>query len=55
MTQPLSMWNDTPTKQAILDFLDKVTADGEDSFVPPAERIATIDNDGTLWCEKPVV
>ena len=55
MTQPLSMWKDTPTKQAILDFVDKVTADGEDSFVPPAERIATIDNDGTLWCEKPVV
>ena len=49
------MWKDTPTKQAILDFVDKVTADGKDSFVPPVERIATIDNDGTLWCEKPVV
>ncbi len=55
MTQPLSRWSDTPTKQAILDFVDKVTADGKDSFVAPAERIATFDNDGTLWCEKPVV
>jgi phosphoserine phosphatase len=49
------MWKDTPTKQAIVDFVDEVTADGEDSFVPPVERIATFDNDGTLWCEKPVV
>jgi phosphoserine phosphatase len=49
------MWNDTPTRQAILDFVDKVTANGEDSFVPPAERIATFDNDGTLWCEQPIV
>jgi phosphoserine phosphatase len=55
MTQPLSTWGDTPTKQAILDFVDKVTADGKNSFVAPAERIATFDNDGTLWCEKPVV
>jgi phosphoserine phosphatase len=52
--QPLPHWEDTPTKQAILDFVDKVTASGGDGFVPPAGRIATFDNDGTLWCEQPL-
>jgi hypothetical protein len=42
------------TRQAILDFVGKVTDPDGEGFVPPAERIATIDNDGTLWCEKPV-
>jgi hypothetical protein len=50
---PLPSWNDGPPKQAIVAFVAKVTnADGPD-FVPVAERIATFDNDGTLWCEKP--
>jgi phosphoglycolate phosphatase-like HAD superfamily hydrolase len=55
VTEPLSSWEETPTKQAILDFVDRVTADGAETFVPPAERIATFDNDGTLWCEQPMV
>ena len=49
----LSSWNEGPAKTAILDFVRAVTTPG-DSFVPPAERIATFDNDGTLWCEKPI-
>jgi phosphoserine phosphatase len=48
----LSHWRDGATRSAILAFLDSVTAPG-DGFVPVAERIATFDNDGTLWCEKP--
>jgi phosphoglycolate phosphatase-like HAD superfamily hydrolase len=51
---PLPSWNDGPTKQSILDFVGKVTDQGSPSFVPPSERIATFDNDGTLWCEQPV-
>src|SRR5262245_17671270 len=51
---PLPSWNDTPTKKALLDFVARVTVkDGKD-FVPVAERIATFDNDGTLWCEQPM-
>ena len=49
----LPSWNDGPAKAAILDFVRSVTAPGE-GHVPPADRIATFDNDGTLWCEKPV-
>jgi len=49
----LPSWNDTPTKQAILDFVGAVTDESGPGYVPPAERIATFDNDGTLWCEKP--
>jgi phosphoserine phosphatase len=50
---PLPSWNPGAVKQSILDFVKKVTADGGPDFVPPAERIATFDNDGTLWVEKP--
>jgi phosphoglycolate phosphatase-like HAD superfamily hydrolase len=50
----LSSWNDTPTRQAIQDFVAKVTHKDNASYVPPAERVAVFDNDGTLWCEKPV-
>ena len=50
---PLPSWNDRPAKQAIVDFVEKVTNEGGPDFVPPAERIATFDNDGTLWCEQP--
>jgi phosphoglycolate phosphatase-like HAD superfamily hydrolase len=54
MNSNLSFWNDTPTKKAILDFLAKVTDQNNTSYVPPEERVAVFDNDGTLWCEKPV-
>lgn len=50
----LPSWNDGPAKRAIVDFVARVTdADGPD-FVPPSERIATFDNDGTLWSEQPL-
>lgn len=49
----LVSWNDTSTKQAIVDSVARLTTDGPD-FVPPDERVATFDNDGTLWCEKPL-
>jgi len=51
---PLASWNDGPAKQAIVTFVGRVTAEGGADFVPPAERIATFDNDGTLWAEQPV-
>lgn len=53
-SDPLPSWNDGKAKQAILDFVAKVTRDGGPDFVKPAERIATFDNDGTLWAEQPV-
>ena len=52
MADPLSSWNDTPTRQAVVDFVTKVTS-GADA-VPVDERIAVFDNDGTLWTEKPL-
>ncbi len=51
---PLASWNDTEPKKAIIDFVEKVTKDGSPDFVPPAERIAVFDNDGTLWAEQPM-
>jgi phosphoserine phosphatase len=50
---PLPSWNAGAAKEAILAFIDRVTAPGPD-FVPPAERIAVFDNDGTLWAEYPM-
>ena len=50
MSEPLASWNDGPTKDAVLAFVERVSADG----VPPSERVAVFDNDGTLWCEKPL-
>jgi len=50
----LSSWSDGPSKQAILDFVSRVTAEGGPDFVPAPQRIATFDNDGTLWCEQPL-
>ncbi|MES1213201.1 MAG: HAD family hydrolase [Singulisphaera sp.] len=50
---PLASWHEGPAKAAILDFLKRVTTEGAPGFLPPEERIATFDNDGTLWCEKP--
>lgn len=52
---PLPSWNDGPNKQAVLDFVRRVTAAGSPDFVPVADRIATFDNDGTLWPEKPFI
>ena len=46
-------WVDGPARSAVLEFIQSVTTPGV-SFVPPPERIATFDNDGTLWCEKPL-
>ena len=51
---PLPAWNDGTAKAAILDFVARVTNEGGADFVPPAQRIATFDNDGTLWCEQPM-
>ncbi len=44
----------TSTKDAIVDFVGRVTAEGTSDYVDPAERVAVFDNDGTLWCEKPM-
>ena len=51
---PLPSWNDGKAKQSIIELVAKVTKPDSPDFVPVAERIATFDNDGTLWCEKPV-
>jgi phosphoglycolate phosphatase-like HAD superfamily hydrolase len=51
---PLPSWNDGPAKQAIVDFVRTTTENGGAKFVPPEERIATFDQDGTLWVEHPV-
>jgi phosphoserine phosphatase len=51
---PLPSWNDGPAKQAIVDFVKATTETGDASFVPPEERIATFDQDGTLWVEHPM-
>jgi phosphoserine phosphatase len=54
VSNQLELWNDGPTKSAILDFVTAVTTPNSPTFVQPADRIATFDNDGTLWCEKPM-
>jgi phosphoglycolate phosphatase-like HAD superfamily hydrolase len=51
---PLPSWNASPARQAIVDFVAAVTDPKSKDFVPPAERIATFDNDGTLWIEYPM-
>ena len=53
-TGPLPSWNDGAAKQAILDFVKDSTTESSPNFVPPAERIATFDQDGTLWVEQPL-
>jgi phosphoglycolate phosphatase-like HAD superfamily hydrolase len=53
-TRPLPSWNDTPTRAAILGFVEEVTRPGGGGYVPPEARVAVFDNDGTLWCEKPL-
>ena len=51
---PLPSWNDGPAKKALVEFVQATTTQGGPQFVPPAERIATFDQDGTLWVEHPV-
>jgi hypothetical protein len=50
----LTSWNDTAPRRAIVEFVERVTEEGGPDHVPRAERIAVFDNDGTLWCEKPM-
>jgi phosphoglycolate phosphatase-like HAD superfamily hydrolase len=50
----LGSWNDGPTKSEIISFVDRVTEENSPEFVPPPDRVAVFDNDGTLWCEKPM-
>jgi phosphoglycolate phosphatase-like HAD superfamily hydrolase len=52
-TDPLPSWNDGAAKKSIADFVVRVTTQGGPDFVPAPERIATFDNDGTLWTEQP--
>src|SRR5260370_27630064 len=51
---PLPSWNDGPAKQAIVEFVKATTTQGSPQFVPPEERVATFDQDGTLWVEHPM-
>jgi phosphoserine phosphatase len=50
----LASWNDGPAAAAIRNFVGRVAIEGSPEFVPPDERVAVFDNDGTLWCEKPM-
>jgi phosphoglycolate phosphatase-like HAD superfamily hydrolase len=52
--EPLPSWNDTAPRKAIVTFVERVTKQGSPDFVPEPERIATFDNDGTLWAEQPI-
>src|SRR6185312_13798414 len=52
---PLSSWNEGKVKNSIIDFVTRVTKEGGADFIPLDDRIATFDNDGTLWAEQPVV
>ena len=54
MVEPLASWTDGAAKAAIVEFVARVTTPGGTDHVPPAERVAVFDNDGTLWCEKPM-
>ena len=49
----LPSWNNTVTRQAILNFVAAASDEGDLDYVPPADRIAAFDNDGTLWVEQP--
>jgi hypothetical protein len=54
ITDPLLSWNDTASKKAIFNFVERVTKQSSPEFVPEGDRIATFDNDGTLWAEQPM-
>ena len=51
---PLPSWNDGPARRSVVAFVETVTREGGPGYVPPAERIAVFDNDGTLWSEQPM-
>lgn len=51
---PLPSWNEGQAKQSIVEFVARVTTEGHEDFVPPQQRVATFDNDGTLWAEQPI-
>lgn len=51
---PLPAWNDGAAKTSMMAFVERVTREGSPDFVPAAERVATFDNDGTLWAEQPM-
>jgi len=53
-SDPLPSWNAGASKASIMDFVNRVTAEGGPDFMPPPQRIATFDNDGTLWSEQPM-
>src|ERR1700710_521641 len=53
-SDPLPSWNDGATKKSITDFVARVTTQSGPDFVPVEQRIATFDNDGTLWVEQPM-
>jgi phosphoserine phosphatase len=50
----LASWNDTPARRTIVEFVERVTREEGRDYLPPSERIAVFDNDGTLWCEQPM-
>ncbi|APW61995.1 hypothetical protein BSF38_03527 [Paludisphaera borealis] len=50
---PLASWNESPTKRAVVSFVERVVKQGGPDFVPVADRVAAFDNDGTLWSEQP--
>ena len=54
MADPLSTWKDGPVKDAILGYVEQTCTEGSAGWVPAEERVAVFDNDGTLWCEKPM-
>src|SRR5947208_10343611 len=54
MTDPLATWNDGTVKEAILGYVDQSCSEGSPGRIPVEERVAVFDNDGTLWCEKPM-
>jgi hypothetical protein len=53
-TDPLPSWNEAGGRQAIVEFVEAVTGADPESYLPPEERVAVFDNDGALWCEKPM-
>lgn len=54
-SDPLPSWVEGKTKSGIIEFVEKISKEGSPNYVAPEERIATFDQDGTLWCEQPIV
>src|SRR3954454_11903010 len=54
MSDALKSWTDARAREAVVEFVERVSTEGSAHYVAPAERIAVFDNDGTLWCEKPM-